>query len=110
MGSSRAGRRPRRGTRMPATAITAAVEELVFLMLLADGNASKGVQQAVGLLKDSDETVKVMRQAMWMREQAETALRKGGAGVEVQQLDTYKYITANYWELVESWKTLVENS
>ena len=107
---SRVGRRPRRGTRMPATAITAAVEELVFLMLLAEGNASKGVQQAVGLLKDMDETAGVMRQAIWMREQAEEALRKGSAGEEVQQMDMYKYITANYWELVESWKALSDNS
>lgn len=107
---SRVGRRPRRGTRMPATAITAAVEELVFLMLLAEGNASQGVQQAVGLLKDREETAGVMRQAVWMRDQAEAALRKGSAGEEVQQVDMYKYITANYWELVDGWKKSADNS
>ena len=104
------GRRPRRGTRMPATAITAAVEELAFLMLLADGNASRGVQKAVNLLKEADGTAELMRQAIWMREQAEAALRKGGSDEEVQQTDMYKYITANYWELVESWKALSDNS
>lgn len=101
---SRGGRRPRRGTRMPATAITAAVEELVFLMLLADGNASRGVQKAVEMLKNNDDAAGVMRQAIWMREQAEAALRKSGSDGEVQQTDMYKYITANYWELVEGWK------
>lgn len=106
----RVGRRPRRGTRMPATAITAAVEELVFLMLLADGNASRGVQKAVEMLKNKDETAGVMQQAVWMREQAEAALRKDGSGEEVQQVDMYKYITANYWELVEGWKESAENS
>ena len=106
----RVGRRPRRGTRMPATAITAAVEELVFLMLLADGNASRGVQKAVNLLKEADGTDELMRQAIWMREQAEAALRKGGSDEEVQQTDMYKYITANYWELVESWKKSADKS
>ena len=103
------GRRPRRGTRMPATAITAAVEELAFLMLLADGNASRGVQKAVNLLKEADGTAELMRQAIWMREQAEAALRKGGSDEEVQQTDMYKYITANYWELVEGWKKSLDN-
>lgn len=104
----RVGRRPRRGTRMPATAITAAVEELVFLMLLGDGNASKGVQHAVGLLKDGEETAGVMGQAIWMRERAEEALRKKNPGEEAQQVDMYKYVTANYWELIESWKASAE--
>lgn len=106
---SRVGRRPRRGTRMPATTITAATEELVFLMLMGDGNASLGVQKAVGLLKDVDGMVGVMRQAVWMRDQAEAVLRKDGSGEEVQQVDMYKYITANYWELVEGWKKSLDN-
>ncbi len=106
---SKVGRRSRRGTRMPSTAITAAVEELVFLMLLGDGTASRGVQESVTLLKAADGTAGLMRQAIWMREQAEEALRKVDSDEEVQQIDMYKYITANYWELVDGWKKSADN-
>lgn len=105
---SKVGRRPRRGTRMPSTAITAAVEELAFMMLLGEGTASQGVQKSVGLLKESHEPL--MRQAMWMRDQAEEALKKESPGKEVQQTDMYKYVTGNYWELVEKWESLPGNS
>lgn len=105
---SKVGRRPRRGTRMPSTAITAAIEELVFMMLLGDGTASLGVQRSVGLLKESHELQ--MRQALWMRDQAEEVLKKENPEVEVQQTDMYKYVTGNYWELVEKWKSLPDNS
>lgn len=105
---SKVGRRPRRGTRMPSTAITAAIEELVFMMLLGDGTASLGVQRSVGLLKESHESL--MKQSLWMRDQAEEVLKKDNPGAEVQQTEMYKYVTGNYWELVEKWKSLPGNS
>jgi hypothetical protein len=93
---------------MPSTAITAAIEELIFLMLLGDGTASLGVQRSVGLLGKSHESL--LKQALWMRDQAEEALRKENAGGDVQQKDMYKYVTGNYNELIDKWESLQRES
>jgi hypothetical protein len=45
-----------------------------------------------------------------MRDQAEEVLKKDNPGAEVQQTEMYKYVTGNYWELVEKWKSLPGNS
>lgn len=89
------GRRPRFGSRMPSTAITASVEELTFLMLMSGGNVSQGIQKSIGQLATADEDAeRMMRQARWMTARAAEAL-----GGEVTQKELYSYITNNYWEL-----------
>lgn len=103
--SNKVGRRPRRGTPMPNTAITAAVEELVFLMLMGDGTISQGIQRSISRLVDSDpESAARMRQVVEIRDRAVKVL-----GEDATQKQLYSYITANYWELAADDRGDIEN-
>ncbi|MCO5181146.1 MAG: hypothetical protein M9896_13985 [Candidatus Promineofilum sp.] len=98
------GRRPRRGSPMPATTITASAEEMTFLMLLGDGPLSRGVQTAVNRLAKVDpEAAALMRQSIWIRQRVETLLK--AQNKEVGQSDIYKYVTENFLDLVNDFQS-----
>ena len=96
------GRRPRRGSPMPTTSISALAEEMIFLMLLGDGPLSRGVQKAVNrLVKIDPEAAEMMRQSVWMRQRAEQILQDQNKDKTVEQAAIYRYVTKSFEELVD---------
>ena len=101
---SKPGPRPRYGTPVSGTGITAPPEDLIFLMLYApDGKTSVGVRNAIyQLLKLDEAAPPLMRQAQWMAKRAEELLREGGE--EVTQKATYRYAANNYNRILADWQ------
>lgn len=100
----RPGPRPRFGTPISGTGITAPPEDLIFLMLYApDGKTSVGVRNAIyQLLKLDEAAPALMRQAQWMARRAEELLREEGE--EVTQKATYRYVADNYNRILADWQ------
>ena len=93
------GRRARRGTPMPTTSVSAATDELVFLILLGKGGLSTGIQEAVQqLIRLDDNAAAIMAEAHRLIAEAEKHLPKDEFG-RVPQKATYLYVTQNYWQL-----------
>lgn len=101
---SKPGPRPRYGTPVSGTGITAPPEDLIFLMLYApDGKTSVGVRNAIyQLLKLDEAAPALMRQAQWMAKRAEELLREEGE--EVTQKATYRYVADNYNRILADWQ------
>lgn len=94
------GRRPRRDSPMPTTSISASAEEMTFLILLGEGPLSRGVQKAVNRLAKIDpEAAEMMRQSIWIRQRAETILKKQNK--KVGQIDIYRYVAENFQDLLD---------
>lgn len=98
------GPRPRYGTPISGTGITAPPEDLIFLMLYGDdGKTSVGVRNAIYQLLRLDEAAPpLMQQAQWMAKRAEELLR--AQGEEVTQKATYRYATSHYRRLLADWQ------
>ncbi len=97
--TGKTGRRLRRGTPSPTTSISAATDELVFLIILGRSSLSAGIQEAVRILVESgDEYAAMMAEAHRLIAAAEKRLDKDEFG-RVPQKATYLYISQNYWQL-----------
>ena len=99
--TSRAGRKPRRGTPMPSTTFTATTEEMAFLMQLGDGSVVTGVQRAVAVLAKTDDYATLQEKARQLVAEVERRLKPDENGL-VPQRESYKYLSGNYWELLEA--------
>ena len=98
--TSRAGRKPRRGTPMPSTTFTASTEEMAFLMRLGDGSVATGVQRAVALLAKTGEGAPMQETARRLVAEVERRLQPDESGI-VPQRESYRYLSDHYWELLE---------
>lgn len=99
--TTRAGRKPRRGTPMPSTTFTATTEEMAFLMLLGDGSVVTGVQRAVAALARTDEYAPLQEKARGLVAEVERRLKPEESGL-VPQRESYRYLSDNYGELLEA--------
>lgn len=104
MPGKKTGRRPKSGSRMPSTAISAPVEDLIFLMLLGDGEVSGGIRQAIGRLQKEEDGAARMRQAARIRGRIEAILKADG-NQDVKQVDIYRHVTQHFHELLDKEST-----
>ena len=100
------GPRPRFGTPISGTGITAPPEDLIFLMLNApDGKTSVGARNIIRKLIELDaDAPPLMQQAQWMARRAEELLLEGGE--EVTQKAVYRYVADHYLRLIAGWQEL----
>lgn len=96
-----AGRRPKRGSPMPKTGITASANQLVFYYLLSGPNmasVSAGIQLAVErLAKVDDKANDLLKQSEWMIARAKEILEADD--IEATQKELYSYCFENLLDL-----------